>query len=427
MGNGGTWKCVLCLVVLPFFAGCASYVAGMRQMDAALAAGDPAAALKALAPLDGGHDQALYLLDKAMILRMQGEYSASTDAFEKAKRLMYTLEATSVTETAAALTLSENLRSYEGALYERLLLHVYETLNYLQMGDTDDAGVEMRQVDVLLRRLYPDTDAAPQGGDAFARYLAGLMYEDAGDWSDAMIAYRKAYEAYQRDGVPDAAIPPGLQLSLCRFADHLGLDKERDEYRQRFGITQWPPVAPPGGDPDGQLVFIFSNGLAPAKIAVTQLAPYGNRTFSISLPALQRRPPLADAAVVSIDGQTVTTHQVENVAEDASRALAARMPKLIADEVARNVARNAAAHAADNRSRGTGALLSFIGAIVDRADTRIWNTLPDNIQMARLRLPPGTYTLKVSLDGRAAGSREFDDVTIRAGRITFAAWHAVTY
>lgn len=424
MLNKGAGQWIVCACLLLALSGCASYVASMRQVDAALAASDPAAALEALAPLAGGHDQALYLLDKGMILRMQGDYAGSVQAFERAKRLMHTLEATSVTETVAALTLTENLRSYQGMLYERLLLHVYEGLDYLQMGDTDNARVELRQVDVLLKRLYPKTDAAPDGGDAFARYLAGLMYEDAGRYSDAMIAYRKAYQAYRAAGIPDDAMPPGLKLSLCRFADYLGLSKERDDYQQRFGIDAWPPV---GDDTDGQLVFIFSNGLAPRKVAVTQVVPYEDRLMSISLPALKPRQPAIGVATVNVAGRTVETHRVENVSHDASRALAAQMPRLIADEIARNVTRAAVAHHADKKRQGVGALVSFIGAIVDRADTRIWNTLPDNIQMARLRLPPGSYDVKVSLGGGAAGGKTFDDVIIKPGRITFTAWRSVSY
>ncbi|HEX6551006.1 MAG TPA: hypothetical protein VF117_10070 [Gammaproteobacteria bacterium] len=425
-------RSLACGGALLALGGCATYQASMQQVDQSLLAGNPAAALKALKPMAGGRDQVLYLLNKAMILRMQGDYAASSDAFEQAKHLMNYLEGISVSENVAALSLTENLRSFEGELYDRLLLHVYLGLNYLQTGDADSARVEVQQIDDLLKRLYPGTDAAPDGGDAFARYFSGLVYEDEGDWSDAMIAYRKAYQAYRAEGVADRNIPPDLQISLCRFADYLGLDQERDDYKQRFGIESWPPVLPAGGDPQGQLVFVLSNGLAPQKIAVTSVVqdPRSGHLFSISLPRLQPRAPSVSNASVAIDGQLANTYQVESVAYDASRALAAELPRLTAYEISRNVARQAVANQADKKEQGMGMLLSFIGTAVDQADTRIWNTLPDDIQLARLRLPPGKYELTVSLHGRNGNivdNKSFDDVVIKPGRITFTAWHDVSY
>ena len=56
--------------------GCAlNYMDVMRQVDQDLASQKPDAALKALDKLAGGGDQALYLLNKAMVLRMTGDYA----------------------------------------------------------------------------------------------------------------------------------------------------------------------------------------------------------------------------------------------------------------------------------------------------------------------------------------------------------------
>lgn len=430
---GGRRVCVWLwagMLVLPLLSGCATYRDSMQQVDRALVARRPDLALKALEPLRGGHSEALYLLDKGMILRMQGDYQGSIAAFERAKHLMEYLEATSVTETAGALTLSENLRSYQGELYERLLLHVYQALNYLQLDRRDAALVEVQQIDLLLRRLYPFTDAAPHGGDAFARYFSALVYEDLGQWSDAMIAYRQAYQAYRAEGVPDAAMPRDLQLSLCRFADYLGLQQELDGYKQRFAIDSWPPVIP-SGDPSGELVFVFSNGLAPRKRARSAVVqnPADGHFYTLSLPYLQRRRPAAARAELVVGGQTADTWKVESIARDAEQALSAAMPKLIADDIARNVAREALAKRADKKQQGMGAVLSFLGAVVDQPDTRIWDTLPDDIQLARLRLPPGRYDLEVRLQGPEGGvvaTRIFRDVSIRPGRMSFVTWHWVS-
>ena len=406
-------------------SGCAlEYVSVMQQVDRDLASQQPQAALKALQDLSGGRDQVLYLLNKAMVQRMAGQYADSVQSFEQAKPLMQYLEATSVTETAAALTVTEQLRTYQAPLYERLLVHVYQGLNFLQLGQPDSARVEALQIDDLLKRLYPATAASPNGGDAFPRYFSGLVFESLGEYSDAMIAYRQALKAYKAQGMPDGGVPQDLKLSLCRFADFLGLKDELAGYKQRFGIDSWPPVDK--NDSQGQIIFIFSNGLGPVKIAQSALLPdpVNGHYYSVSLPVLRRRPPRVGEAVVSAGGGQARTEQVENIAADASLQLAADRPKLLAAEFARNIARAAAANQADKNAQGLGSLLSLVASVADQADVRIWGTLPDDIQLARLRLAPGTYDLTVDLAGRM---QVLKGVTVQAGQITFTSMQFATF
>jgi hypothetical protein len=128
------------------------------------------------------------------------------------------------------------------------------------------------------------------------------------------------------------------------------------------------------------------------------------------------------SAEVSMGGVTAETETVDSIAADASQQMAADRPKLLAAEFSRNVARGIAANAADNKSQGLGILVSLLATVADQADVRIWSLLPDNIQVARLRLAPGTYDLTVDL-GRGAGggpARVLKDVSIEPGRMTFS-------
>jgi uncharacterized protein len=54
----------------------------------------------------------------------------------------------------------------------------------------------------------------------------------------------------------------------------------------------------------------------------------------------------------------------------------------------------------------------------EEADKRSWRTLPDEIQIARLWLPPGKYELQVHSTGRngaTVGRRSVQTVTLQAG------------
>lgn len=410
--------CAWLLLAVMTLTGCAvTYQDTMQQVDKDLASGQPEEALKSLDKISGGKDEVLYLLNKAMVLRMTGDYATSSQVFEQAKPLMEYLEATSITENAAAFTFTEGLRAYQPPLYERLLAHVYQGLNYLQMGQPDSARVEAAQVDDLLKRLYPNADAAPNGGDAFPRYFSGLVYEDMGEYSDAMIAYRQAFKSYKAQGASDESIPRDLQTSLCRFSEFLGLTDELNDYKKRFGLSEWPPVDKQ--DAQGQLVFMFSDGLGPVKYAESSVLPdpVNGRYYSVSLPVLRSRSRGEAYAAISADGVKATTSQVASIRDDAEQQYKADRPKLLAAEFSRNVTRTVAANAADRKAQGLGAVLSLVASVADQADIRIWATLPNDIQLARLRLAPGTYDLTVQVRGRV---RVLKDVDIRAGQMTFA-------
>src|SRR6185312_5451218 len=84
-GRPRLWCVAAAMLML---GGCAlNYMDVMQQVDRDLATQQPQAALKALDKLSGGKDQTLFLLNKAMVLRMTGDYAASVQVFEQAKPL----------------------------------------------------------------------------------------------------------------------------------------------------------------------------------------------------------------------------------------------------------------------------------------------------------------------------------------------------
>jgi hypothetical protein len=69
-----------------------------------------------------------------------------------------------------------------------------------------------------------------------------------------------------------------------------------------------------------------------------------------------------------------------------------------------------------------GWLVNALGAALETADTRCWSTLPEQVLLARLDLPPGTYRLAIAVQGRdGVVDLDFDipDIVVRAGQNTF--------
>ena len=134
---------LLMLVAMSFMGGCATYSGSFGAIEKNLAGKKyDAALLNIEKESDSKTDRVLYLLNKGMVLRMKRDFSGSNVAFEAAKAEMDRLYAASVSENTLSVMVNDATVSYSGDNYERVLLHLYMALNYLELGDTDSARVE---------------------------------------------------------------------------------------------------------------------------------------------------------------------------------------------------------------------------------------------------------------------------------------------
>jgi hypothetical protein len=410
-----------CLAAL---AGCATFSETIQSTERSLALQQPKIALTEYEKLSGsGPDKVLYLMNKGMLLRMAGDYADSTRALEQTKPLIDELSAVSVSEQTLSVAVNDATKSFVGADFEQVAVRTYLALNYLEQGRLDAARVEALQVDVLLREKAQASPDSPYAEDAFARYLTGIIYEDEGEWSDAMIAYRKAYEAYEGQlkafGVE---VPETLKHDLIRLADRMGLTREAKKFRGEFKIEQTMSEAELLER--GEVILTVHAGLAPVKRekSATVVNPANGRMLRIALPQYRTRAqPFAYATLGADAALSARTSRVENIDAIAVKTLDAEMPLITARAIARMAVKDtmakAASAAGNNNSSSAAAGAGLLGLAVnvaavltERADTRSWFTLPGEIHLARLALPPGDYTLKFELHGR-------DDHVLDSGEI----------
>lgn len=438
-------------------SGCATYSASFGVIQRNLAAQEFDAALEAIEKQAGDPtDRVLYLLNKGMVLRMKRDFAGSNIALEAAKAEMDRLYAASVSENALSFIVNDATVSYAGDGYEQVLVHLYKALNYLELGQINEARVEALQIDLKLREFGEDEPSGKFAEDPLSRYLAGMIHEELGEWSDAMIAYRKAYQAYQKYQTGNAtAIPEMLKHDLIRLATRQGLKKEAAGYRKEFGITAVRGDESASGS-TGELVFVLNNGLAPVKrerivgvsgpsntvvIGATPNKPYSPVTpvlVNIALPYYESRITAVQKARITVSGIQADTELVEDVDAIARASLDARMPAITARSVARAISKVSIQRSVDRMASNgdndpavelLGSLFVRVAAIVtERADTRSWLTLPANVQLVRVAMPPGTYTVAVDLINDSEGvvaRREYADVTIREQRRTYLTQHWV--
>lgn len=434
---------LLILTMLAGLGGCATYSGSFVVVERNLAAQQYDAALSDIEKEKASKkDRVLYLLNKGMVLRMKRDFVASNTAFEAAKTEMDRLYAASVSENALSVMVNDSTVSYSGDNFERVLLHLYMALNYLELGQPDSARTEALQLDAKLREFAEKVPESKQTEDAFTLYLTGMIYEDRGEWSDAMISYRNAYNVYKKYQANYAvSMPSMLKTDLMRMARQQGLVEELEKYKSEFGIEL--PNSKAKVSDIGELVFVLNNGLAPIKRekAVNSFDATTASMVRIALPAYESRNKNVVAARISVNDSQSVTEMMENIDAVAKKNLDAHMPAIVARSVARAVVKAASnrqvRQAALNNKNNDNALAGALGALAfqvatiatERADTRSWLTLPANIQMGRLSLPAGSYNVKVELLGanhQVVATQDYPGIVIRKSHKTFLTKHWIS-
>jgi uncharacterized protein len=395
-------------------SGCASYAQKTRTIRASLLAGDVNTARSLIEKMPDD-DDALVELNKGMLRRLTGNYKASNKEFEKAKKRIDELYGVSVSEQLGAVTVNDTLRAYKGDRYEQVLLHAYMALNYIQLNDLDDARVEMLQADVKMREWGDQPEEDP-----FVRYLSGIIYEMLGESDQALVSYRQAYEAYRSS--PDRiglGIPMIVKQDYLRLLAEEGLNNEYRQMKKKFRLTHFKPESI--GHGVGEVIVILGNGLAPQRgeNIIQTFADKISSTVRIALPAYKQPPAVLMRAEVHVDNQQQPMQPVENIDALARSALNSDIAGITARAIARAVVKHKTQkQVEDNRGGMAGLFMTVTNMVTERADTRSWTTLPQEIEVARLRLPEGLHTVHIEMMNAARRVVDSIDqtVTVKSGQ-----------
>lgn len=427
---------VLFLPLLALLAACGGPSGSMRKdINGLLAARDfdgaRARVEKAKESSYGRKNQVLYYLDLGAVQHDAGRFKESDESLDKAERRMEELYTKSVTKAAGTLLLNDNTTEYAGERFERAMVNAYRALNYVFLSNLESALVEVRKLSRLLQE-YADTlhgKKTAYKDDAFAQFLASLLYEDDGRADDARIAREKSRAAYKL-------------------------------YASAYGMPA-PSLEPVGAKNGGELVFLHYNGVAPRKVSKSFSVAWSDaavaldasqddeaeaakaknairggllgKSITVSYPEYVQDPFQIAASAVEVAGLSAPTELAQDISAIARKDLAERqavirtraiaratvkfvLAKAVSDEVSKKYGKNSWQHLL---AQAGGAATS---AATEGADTRAWATLPAQFRVARLRLPPGTHDVVVRYlgpTGAELSSRTFKDVVIRKGRRTY--------
>jgi hypothetical protein len=161
---------------------------------------------------DAADDDVLSALNLAIVEHYAGRYEASNEHLQKAELEVEERFTKSVSRAVLSLVTNDRALAWLPSRAERPMIHVYGALNYLALGEPDGAAVEARRLSRVLDDLVDDggvdgLDAETRPLYRSLRYFTGAVFEQAGEWNDADVAYRLAGGGAQPD---DADAPENV-------------------------------------------------------------------------------------------------------------------------------------------------------------------------------------------------------------------------
>ena len=430
--------------VLVLVAACSSNINRDYQLelDELLAENRRQQAIEAVATAGqqvyGERNKLLYHMDLGFVLHLAGEYEKSTAHFNAAEDLGNDLFTRSLTAEAGSLFSNDLLIPYAGEEFERVFVNLVNAMNYVLMGQLDEALVEVRRINVKLQTFRRELTGSYRM-DPFARYLSGLLYEEAGNPDDARIAYRQAIEAYE---LMEEQLHVPVPSALLRDAGLADMESGSQEMGELIIIHYFGP-APRKVE---QLVEVsVGKGMAHVYTMEVRSEEQKQVTRALSVakglasgsqvtivyPRFEQPPLAAQEATVTVAGcGTISSEAVHNITQLALWNLKERMSRQWGRIVARAVLKFASAqaagkateHAAKNQLAGllVKAVVQGVMSATEEADLRGWRTMPALVHMSRLKCPAGQYPVTVEHLGEFQTEEwHYDNVKIENGKKTF--------
>ncbi len=163
-------------------------------------------------------DRVLYYLDLGLLYHYAKQYEKSNIMLSKAEDAIKELYTKSVSKALGSMLLNDNVLAYSGEDYENIYLNVIKALNYINLGNQEDAFVEIRKINQKLKSLQQrynkmakEYNKSKKGklkfkpgenrftDSALARLFSALLYRSEGEIDDAVIDLRKYKKVWQTE------------------------------------------------------------------------------------------------------------------------------------------------------------------------------------------------------------------------------------
>ena len=422
----------------------------MQDLQIALEAGQPEKAYADLQKNAPKKSDIPFLFELGLVAHYANHFQESNTALDQAGDIAEDRYTKSVSKEAVSLVTSDQMRPYPGTRYERLLSHYYRTINYVYLNQLDGALVECRRATALINYFKGEDEKYDFFGAGFLAHLSGILFEASGEWNDAYISYKQAAEYYQNASEKTGVeMPVDIGHSLVRLARRLGFADDLERYPEQYGEFS------PRPENTGELILFYESGYVPSKSEEALTFPILKKDdvedekfvptligrkgmvyedieleylLRVAIPTIDSHRPLFSGIEVAVGAVKASGVLVEDVENTAIETFNAQRTGILLRTLLRAVGKYLLYREANKQHEALGILANLVGVVTEQADTRSWQTLPNQIFMVRMPLPAGTHTLNLSFldaNGRVRGRDSVPDIKIYRNRITF--WNHRTY
>ncbi len=434
------------LLIIMFLSACMTYYEKTQKFQNMISHGELEKARTYLEKNDkdkDGKNKILYYMNLGWVEWMLGKYKESNQAFQTADLMTDDYEKKLGNEVLATFT-NQGVKPYHPEDFENVMINYFKALNYLGLHQYSDAQVEARKIILKLQQMNDKYKKHKNrySDDAFAHIIVGLVYDANRDYNNAFIAYRNAYEAYEKIYKKSFNVDAPLQLKkdLIRTAYLTGFNDDVRRYEEKFGL-KYEQLKSSGGS----LVFFWQNGLGPVKaewsITFTQIKgeagfvtftnadlgvtfpmyigdkPNNEKNalrdlsiFRVAFPKYVERLPVFDRADISLNGKTYPLELAEDINAIAFKTLDDRMLRELGTALLRVATKKAmeaiARKVTEHENEGdiklqdlAPAAITILNAATEKADTRNWQTLPFDIFYTRIPLNDGDNQVSLKTSG----------------------------
>ena len=399
---------------------CASYTDETRDMNLAFHAGQFESALAHLDKSgikEEDRNRLLYNLERGSILDKLDRRAESRQLFLKADAIVDQLYTKSLSKEAATYLYNEGAQAYSGEDYEKVAIHTILAHSFLDDSKINEARVEAARINTRLAEInsFYDENKNKYKEDAYARYLAGIVYEALGEFDDAIVDYKAALRVYEDDYAKyfDTKAPRQLIEALHSLLNKRGRRDEAKQLRENYDFLK---KLPERKGMTAEIIVIHELGAVAQKERSEFVYPIGGQIVRFSFPVIRKKPLFFGKTSLKIsNGDEAFAELAQNFDAIASQNLEDRRLRLMAKSAARLILKGQITQKAEKEFGPLGFIAASIyGAVTETADTRSWTLLPAAVSVSRLAVKPGSYDVEISSNGKVSAVKK---LTLKADQI----------
>lgn len=376
------------------------------------------------------HDKDVLELDRAMVLLTSGRPKEAEQIMRTVRNHFDEFEQKDIGEISLSLLTDDNRRAYAGEDYEKILIRAFLALSNL-MHDGGDANAYSLQItqkqEQIRERLEEERDKQKEGE---RKEIPAIPQVALGPYVRAMLAEERRldYDDVIRARTQVCAFEPGFRFGQedLQRAEHSVNAQPGHGVVYVFGLLGKGPTKVQAYDIPTQAALLVADQI----VSATSKQSVPPTLAPVPVPKLVRRQNRIQALDVSVGGSSAgQSAMLVNIGEFAEKQYEATYPKVLAYAVARRVIKKGIVYAAKEGVQAQNApgadiamtLAGMAWEATEKADTRCWGLLPDQIHVFRVELPVGRHTLRLQPADRAGrfGLVESVEVEVREARNTY--------